>query len=156
MSAPTATAQAVIAEARRWLGTPYHSHARVHGVGVDCAQLLLAVFGALGLAAGIDPGNYPRAWHLHHGDERYAEALLDAGAVETAAPQPGCIALYWFGRTHSHSAICTGAGAVSTWVHAYLGRGVIETRSDEEPLQGHAARYFIVPGVATGADKAGG
>lgn len=30
---------AVAQEALAWLGTPYHHHARIKGVGVDCAQI---------------------------------------------------------------------------------------------------------------------
>jgi hypothetical protein len=37
---------AVVKEALTWLGTPYHHHARVKGVGVDCARLLCAVYEA--------------------------------------------------------------------------------------------------------------
>ncbi|MDO6044547.1 hypothetical protein Q4P48_08410 [Neisseria gonorrhoeae] len=39
----------IVEEARSWLGTPYHHHAMVKGAGVDCAMLLVAVYGAVGL-----------------------------------------------------------------------------------------------------------
>jgi cell wall-associated NlpC family hydrolase len=41
--------QAVIVEARRWLNTPYHHAAAVHGVGVDCLMLLCCVYSAAGV-----------------------------------------------------------------------------------------------------------
>jgi hypothetical protein len=39
-----AAKRAQVQEALTWLGIPYHHHARVKGVGVDCAQLLCAVY----------------------------------------------------------------------------------------------------------------
>ncbi len=36
--------QQIIYVAMAWLLTPYHHHARIKGVGVDCVQFLIAVF----------------------------------------------------------------------------------------------------------------
>lgn len=44
----TAQRQAVVAEAKTWIGTGFHHEARIKGAGVDCAQLLIAVFSACG------------------------------------------------------------------------------------------------------------
>ena len=49
--------QAVVAEALTWLGTPYHHRARVKGAGVDCGQLLAAVFEGAGVLRHVDPGD---------------------------------------------------------------------------------------------------
>lgn len=116
---------AVVAEARRWLGTPYHHQARVKGRrgGVDCAQLLVGVFAAVGL---IDPPaieHYPPDWHLHRAAERYLGAVL-AHAREIdpstgSGPLPGDIVLWRFGRCFSHGAIVVDWPQV---IHAYLGR----------------------------------
>jgi cell wall-associated NlpC family hydrolase len=40
---------AVVAEAKTWIGTPYHHAADVKGHGVDCAMLLVRIYGDLGL-----------------------------------------------------------------------------------------------------------
>jgi hypothetical protein len=37
------TRQQIVTEALTWLGTPYHHHQCVKGVGVDCVQLLFGV-----------------------------------------------------------------------------------------------------------------
>lgn len=138
-AATTATEQAqraaVVAEALTWLGTRYHHHARIKGQGVDCLQLLIAVYTA---AAGVrvpDPGFYPRDWHLHRSEERYMQGLLQHAGRRRAgdAPQPGDIGLFKFGRCHSHSAIFIGPDEL---VHAYLGRGVVRSRLGEDPLAG--------------------
>ena len=135
---------AVVAEAATWLHTPYHHHARIKGVGVDCAQLLLAVYPALGLANPADPGFYPVDWHMHHSQEIYMHCLQAAGAVRTSVPLPGDIALFKFGRCYSHGAIVVEGGLL---VHAYLGRGVIVSRASEEPLDGRLVLHWTLPGA---------
>ncbi len=136
------TSAAIVAAARSWIGTPYHHHARVHGVGVDCAQLLLAVYQPFGIAADIDPGHYAPDWHLHRSEELYQAWLHAAGAHQVSDPAPGDVGLWQFGRTHSHSAICVGP---DTWVHAIAKPGrVIESLGTEAPLAGHNAIYWRV------------
>jgi len=136
---------AVVAEALTWLNTPYHHHARVKGVGVDCAQLLCAVYEACGVVPHIDPGNYAHDWHLHRGEEVFIGWLEKVGAREVLTPErpaPGDVVLFKYGRAYSHGAVLAGTfGAVSV-VHAYLGSGVIRSRLDEEPLNGRAVRFW--------------
>lgn len=53
------TGREVVAEARRWIGTPYHLQQRLCGVGCDCVGLIVGVGLALGLieAHGV-PADY--------------------------------------------------------------------------------------------------
>jgi NlpC/P60 family putative phage cell wall peptidase len=139
-----ATRQAVVAEALTWLGTPYHHHARVKGVGVDCAQLLCAVYEACGLVPHIDPGNYAHDWHLHRGEEVFIGWLEKVGAREVSVPAPGDVAVFRYGRAYSHGAVVVNDKDPMAVVHAYLGRGVVRSRLDEEPLQGRAVRFWCV------------
>jgi cell wall-associated NlpC family hydrolase len=129
----------IVAQARTWLGTPYHHHGRVKGVGVDCAQILIAVFAAAGVIDEFDPGAYPRDWHLSHCEEIYAR-WLDKFGERVQTPAPGDVALYKFGRAHSHGGIVTPEGVI----HSYIGRGVTLTRADEEPLVGRPVLYWKV------------
>lgn len=105
---------AIVLEARRWIRTPYHHRARVLGAGVDCVQLLVAVYEAVGLVRNVALPSYPPDWFLHSNDERYLKGLLAfADRVET--PLPGDIAVFRHGRAVSH------AGIVSAWplvIHA--------------------------------------
>lgn len=150
---------AVVAEALTWINTPYHHHARVKGVGVDCAQLLCAVYEACGVVPHIDPGNYAHDWHLHRGEEVFIGWLENVGAREVQAPErpmPGDVALFRYGRAYSHGGIVVESRVELTVVHAYLMRGVIRSRLDDEPLQGRRARFWSVgtaPGPACGADR---
>jgi cell wall-associated NlpC family hydrolase len=137
---------AVVSEALKWLGTPYHHHAGVLGAGVDCAMLLVRVFEDAGVVppVGIGPADYAHDWHLHRNEELYVGWLQRCGAREVQTPVRADVALFRFGRTWSHSGIWTGERIV----HAYVGRGVILTRLDEEPLAGRAPRWFTLWGDA--------
>jgi cell wall-associated NlpC family hydrolase len=144
-SRPHDARSAVVAEALSWLGTPYHHHGRIKGAGVDCAQILLAVYvDALQLAPPLDPGLYPTQWHLHRSEEMYVRWLQAAGARPVQAPAPGDITLYRFGRTFSHAAICIHALPEPDYVHAYVNLGVIRTRASEEPLAGRLCQHWSV------------
>lgn len=45
------TRRDVVAAARGWIGTPFHASARLKGVGVDCAGLVIGVMRELKLCA---------------------------------------------------------------------------------------------------------
>ena len=134
---------AVVAEACTWHGTPYHHHARLKGVGVDCAMLLAEVFERCGLVHHVETGHYPTDWHLHRSEEQFLGWLQRVGARPVASPEPGDIGIFRFGRCFSHGGIVVGAdGAAPLLVHAYMGRGVITSATDEEPLSGRLVRWY--------------
>ena len=131
---------AVVAEAMTWLGTPYHHHARIKGTGVDCAQLLIAVYAECELVPAVDPGKYPVEWHLHQNEEKFAEWLERVGAREVQTPAPGDIALFRYGRTYSHGGIVVGEQIL----HAYMGLGVCLHRLTEAPLAGRPVKFWSI------------
>jgi NlpC/P60 family putative phage cell wall peptidase len=95
---------AIVAEARSWIGTPYHNCADIKGVGVDCGMLLVRVFVDLQLIAPFDPRPYTHDWHMHRGEERYLQSLL-AHAMRIDSPRPGDVMLFRVGRCYSHGGI---------------------------------------------------
>ena len=95
---------AIIAEARSWVGTPYHENAAVKGAGVDCGMLPLMVFSTVGLIEFCDPRPYPSQWHLHQKAERYLELVLGY-AREVENPKPADLVMFKIGHTYSHAAI---------------------------------------------------
>jgi cell wall-associated NlpC family hydrolase len=107
---------AVVAEARTWIGTPYHNCADIKGVGVDCGMLLARVFVDLGLVEPFDPRPYAHDWHLHRSEEKYLDALL-ARAKEVETPLPGDVMMFRVGRCYSHGGIVTRLDPL-TIVHA--------------------------------------
>lgn len=130
--------EAIIQEARSWLGTPYHSNAMVKGVGVDCGMLLIAVFSESAGMPRFDPGPYSPEWHMHQGEEKYlnhVEKFFDE--IELAQIVPGDILVYRYGRTWSHGTIVVSPTEV---VHAYVGLGVILTEIGQYPLTGKSLK----------------
>lgn len=96
----------IVDEARTWLGTPYHHQAAVKQQGVDCAQILVEVYHAVGLAERPDIGYYPSDWMLHRSEERYLGWLDQyCRRIELAEVGPGDIVMFKFGRCFAHSGI---------------------------------------------------
>lgn len=123
----------VVNEAKTWIPTPYHSGARIKGVGVDCGQYLIGVYENAGvLSQGeCDPGTYSQEWHLHRSEEKYLAWIQKYCDIATGEPLPGDIAVFRFGRCNSH------AGIVLAWpmiIHAYVGLGVILSDCQEALL----------------------
>jgi cell wall-associated NlpC family hydrolase len=121
--------QAVIQEARSWVGTPYHHAGQVKGAGVDCLTLLACVFAGAGMIEKPKIPHYPHDWHMHRSEERYLTGVADL-CVEVEAPMPADIAVWKFGRCFSHGAI------VVEWpiiIHAYVGRQVSIENVDQAP-----------------------
>lgn len=103
----------VVAQARRWLGTPWHHQARLQGVGVDCVGLVIGVARALGLVASdFDVAAYPRtpagASLMHLVDLHLVRAPIDAPL------QPGQVVVVAFDTDPQH------LGIIGTYRHAGL------------------------------------
>jgi cell wall-associated NlpC family hydrolase len=113
----------IVAEARSWIGTPYHNCADIKGVGVDCGMLLVRVYCDLGLVPRFDPRPYTAQWHLHRDDERYLDGLT-AHAKKVDAPQLGDAMLFRVGRAWSHGGIVTRADPLVI-VHASQPAGIV-------------------------------
>lgn len=120
---------AVAAEAREWLGTPYHHQQSAKGVGCDCLGLLRGVWRAV---IGPEPArapNYSRDWAEASGRETLIEACAQwlepyplprgetgmAGDVLVFRMAPG--------RRAKHCAIVVAPGRM---VHSLEGHGVRE------------------------------
>lgn len=107
----------VVAEARKWICTPYHNCADRRGVGVDCGMLIVRTFVDTGLCPPFDPRPYPPDWHLHRGEERYLGFVFDRCA-EVSTAQPGDVMVFRYGRCYSHGGIVTGVAPLRL-VHAF-------------------------------------
>lgn len=130
---------AVLEEARSWIGTRWHHGARVKGAGVDCGQLLIAVYQAGGVVGALSPEPYPQDWALHRGEERFLQEVerYALRLPEAEIPQPADLLLFRYGRCLSHAAI------VEAWpivIHAYLNEGRV-VRDDLVRNSELAARY---------------
>lgn len=116
------TADRIVAEALRWVGTPYHHAGDVLGAGVDCAMLLVRVFVDLGLVEPFDPRPYPPDWMLHRDEERFLGWIARVGEpVET--PSRGDVVIYRVGRCFAHGGI---VDTPTTMIHADRDAGRVE------------------------------
>ena len=121
-----ANANAVIAAARAWLGTPYHDQASLRGVGCDCLGLARGVWRDV---VGTEPQAIPpysRDW----GETGAREVLADgarAMMIEIPLAQigPGALVLFRMAprAIAKHVGILT---ASDRFIHAYDRLGVIE------------------------------
>lgn len=129
----------MLAEANSWIGTPWRHAARLKGVGVDCAQFLIACYSAAGLVKAFEPEEYPIDIMFHRSEELFLKGLMDrCEAVDT--PQKGDVGLWKFGRQFSHG------GIVSSWpeiIHASRPDGmVLKGRGDGGFLADRAVLFF--------------
>ncbi len=139
----TADRARVVAEAMTWLGTPYHHHGRLKGVGVDCAGLPLAVYAEAGLIPETDVGHYSPQWHLHRSREVYLEWVERLGPRQISHDeiQAGDFLIWRFGRTFSHGAIALDERRV---IHAVARAAhvIIEDRTLAVDLRANPMRAF--------------
>ncbi len=117
---------AVIAEARAWIGTPYHHQAALKGVGCDCLGLVRGVWRAVYGADPEQPPAYTRDWAETLRRETLAEAASrHMLAVPLDAVEPGDLLLFAISADApaKHCAILTSP---SRMVHAIESHPVAE------------------------------
>lgn len=110
--------EAVVAAARRYLGTPYHHQAAMAGAGCDCLGLVRGVWRDLYGAEPEEPPPYTPDW----GETGAGEPMLDAARrhlveIDLAAAGPGDVVLFRVrpGAVVKHAAVLSGGGRM---IHA--------------------------------------
>ncbi|AMM85012.1 NlpC/P60 family protein [Martelella sp. AD-3] len=124
----TVTGDRAVAEAEKWIGTPYRHQAAEIGVGCDCLGLIRGVWRALyGAAPGIDVP-YAPDWAERSGTERLLEAAMRhcGPALGPDEMLPGDILLFRWRRQYAakHAGILSGP---DHFIHAYEQAGVIRS-----------------------------
>lgn len=144
---PGATRADIVAEALTWELTPYHPHARIKGVGVDCAMLPAMVYHAVGLIPELCP-DYSPQWMMHRDEEVYLGWVTPyAREIGREAIGPGDFAIWKYGRTYSHGAIILDPPVI---LHAVIAGGAV-VRADldrDEELRRRPVRFFSLFGGA--------
>lgn len=137
--------QRIVDEALGWVGTPYHHHGRIRGVGVDCAMLLAEVYATSGAIPRLDPGFYAPQYGLHRSDTLFEGWVAQYADRVEGPPQLADVVLFRFGRTFSHGAIAIGGGQI---VHAVLRADcVLISRLDEPEYAALERRIYRLRGV---------
>lgn len=145
---PAVTRTQILAEAVRWIGTPYCHQASKCGIGADCLGLILGVWNALADEPVTLARRDQRSWAQHTDGEPLLDGLR-AHITEIAPSQaaPGdVLALRWRNSwPASHLAILMDDGTI---VHAYEGGRVV--RSHLAPWAQHVAACFAFPDICDG------
>jgi NlpC/P60 family putative phage cell wall peptidase len=131
MTDQASRAEQIVAEARRWIGTPYRHQASCRGAGTDCLGLLRGIWREI-LGAEPEPvPSYTSDWS----EPTHSEDLLEAAgrnlrAVGTAEMQSGDALVLRMreGGVAKHVGILARSSeGFSTLIHAYSGHGVVES-----------------------------
>jgi NlpC/P60 family putative phage cell wall peptidase len=117
---------AIISQARLWLGTPYLHQAAARGQGADCLGLVRGLYTELLGVAPEAPPAYTPDWNERHAP---GEPLLDAARrhlIARGEPAPGAVLIFRVEREGpaKHCGVMT---APDRFIHAYAGRSVIES-----------------------------
>ncbi len=122
------TSQQIVAEARSWCGTPYVHQASEKGVGADCLGVVLGVWRRF---FGETPSvpEYSPAWGEINPSHSLVAALDQYLCPTDQALSEGQVLVFKMHELAAakHIGILTQTGQVATFVHAYSGRGVVET-----------------------------
>jgi NlpC/P60 family putative phage cell wall peptidase len=130
---------ALVAEAQSWIKTPYHTGARIKGVGADCLTFIVCAYENAALIPPYQIPHYPPDWHLHRKDERYLDGVREfcdevstpgVFSVDLKEALPGDVVMWRWGFSFSHAAIVTEWPRV---VHAYVRRAIAEVDLTQEP-----------------------
>lgn len=122
--------KAVVAEARRWIGTPYVHQASVFGAGTDCLGLLRGIWRQIHGAEPEPVPAYTMDWSEPQGEERLWEAALRHLFPKPIADEaPGDIILFRMqaGAVAKHLGVVSEVGDAAQFVHAYSKFGVTES-----------------------------
>ncbi|MBO6719158.1 MAG: C40 family peptidase [Rhizobiaceae bacterium] len=141
----------VVAEAMRWVGTPYRHQGSRLGVGCDCLGLVRGVWRAL---LGVEPeqaGPYAPDWAEAGGGDRLLDAarrqLIPAADM---TPTRGHVVLFRW-RSHLPAKHAGIAVDPDRFIHAYQGHAV--TISPLVPQwRRRIAGVFAFPAAIPGAD----
>ena len=142
------TGDSIVAEARRWLGTPYRHQASALGHGCDCLGLLRGIWRAL---YGCEPEAVP-AYSMDWDEVAGREVLREAAERHLRRRDPGDmqagdVILFRMrrGAAAKHLGIASGI-ARGAFIHAYAGHGVVESALTE-PWRRRIDAVFAFPDI---------
>lgn len=117
----------LIVEARSWIGTPFYPHGRIKLVGVDCVNLAIGIYQAVGVIGEIKLPSYSVGAGLHLTVSAVAECVMGTGRALSlpldAEIQTGDMLGFKFGRVTHHVGVVTEN---RRFVHSLRPNGVSE------------------------------
>ena len=144
-------AEAVVAEARAWIGTPFRHRASVRGAGCDCLGLVRGVWRAVHGAEPAALPLYPQGWDSAEG-EALLHGLQAALAPANGAEQAGDVLLFRLqrGMAARHLGLRSDRPGGPHFIHAFIGHGVVESPLGGVWARRIVARFRLRPVRATG------
>lgn len=144
--------QTVVAEARAWLGTPYHHQQMLKGVGVDCGMLV----GGVAIASGvITPELWAERFATFQGYAqtpangmlmRVCRSFMAIKPLEDMAPAD--VLLMRFKREPHHLAIVADhPGGGLSIIHALGSEGKVVEHGLDSKWRDRVMACFAMPGV---------
>jgi cell wall-associated NlpC family hydrolase len=148
--------RAVIAAARAWVGTPFRHQARLMGVGVDCAQHVIAAGETAGVLS-IDPAAWRRwaAYGRAPNPRRMGEAL-ETFLVPIPPSRARLGDVMWLAWERAggqaalpmHLAIRSAHGGRTTMIHALESLGKVCEHGFTAEWPGRVISWWRYPGLA--------
>lgn len=120
---------AIVAEARPWLGTPWHHQAAAKGVGCDCIGLIRGVaepfLGPIDIALDYSP-----RWHLYRAEPLMHRIFSEwCEEIDPAEAQAGDVLCFGVGKGPAHH--CGYVSPVGL-IHCYREAGRVVEQSMTE------------------------
>lgn len=138
----------ILAEARRWIGTPYRHQAFLCGHGADCGGLVFGVGNALGL---LDLGEAEWSAVANYGRQPHPlrmRAQMTRFLVEIERPRFGDIAwLEWRDGLPMHLAILSLIDGRETIIHAWADAGNVVEHDFSELWRSRVSSWWRYPKV---------
>lgn len=150
---PRSTREAIVAEARTWLGTPFMHQQSAKGVGVDCVGVILGVGRELGMleiseqewAPFAAYTRQPNPARMRKAMRRFLdESLCDPGSI------PAIGSIGWFGWRADlpmHLAIVSEFQGRPTMIHAFELQKFCVENSIDETWRGRVDSWWQFPGM---------
>lgn len=133
----------IVEEALSWIGTDYHDHVGLKGVGVDCAYLPLRVYQEVGIIPREyePPMYYSQQWLKKEPDPTYWHELQPYfREITEEQVQPGDFILFKICNSWTHG------GIIISWplyiLHPLAGRGVVGSAAHEGFFLKRERRFF--------------
>ena len=123
-------AQAALAEARAWIGTPYLHQSSVKGVGTDCLGLLRGVWRHLYGAEPEAIPEYTADWSEPQGDEiLWRAALRHLTPKDKRDAAEGDVLLFRMrhGGVAKHLGLQSNCGTAPRFIHAFGDHAVLDS-----------------------------
>ena len=142
----------IVAEARRWLGTPFHHQAALLGAGVDCVGLIRGVGVACDMVTVSDE-DWRRFSHYGRvpSPRRMMEGMrLFLNEIQPGEELPGDIAwIQWREGIPMHLALLAEHNGRRTLIHSLSDFGKVLEHGFTSEWKARVSSWWRYPGLST-------